>query len=127
MAENKKVVLLGNSGSGKSNTLGILVGDMSLCTGEKTVGVNVRTYTSDSGCQFDIWDCAGYSSNRGLDDGYYISADIAIIFGGGEKYITTERWKKALLRVVPEAKIFVLNKAKATRVKKILEKLDEAQ
>lgn len=66
-----------------------------------TLGVEVHPYRTD-GKVFNLWDCAGKEKLGGLRDGYYINANIALIFHGGEEFITPEEWEINVKRVMGE-------------------------
>src|SRR5665811_319128 len=78
-----KVVVCGGSASSKTSFVRRFIsGDF-----EKehfpTLGVEVHPisfYTGDGTIQFNTWDCSGTDGWKGLDDGYYIKLDGAIIF-----------------------------------------------
>jgi len=85
---HKKVVFIGDTCTGKSSlvhmfgnptehsTLGVPT--LGLPTlGVPTLGVEVFPVFEN---KINVWDCAGYEKNLGLGDGYYIQADMAIIF-----------------------------------------------
>lgn len=77
-----KICLIGEGGVGKSTFLKrYLTGDFSM-NYVATLGVEVmpiRIYTNHGPICFNVWDCAGQEKFGGLRDGYFISADAAII------------------------------------------------
>ena len=64
-----------------------------------TIGVEVHPYRTENKV-FNLWDCAGKEKFGGLRDGYYIQADVALIFHGGEQWITPEEWEVNVRRVL---------------------------
>lgn len=94
---NYKVVIVGNAQSGKTTYI------RRLLTGEytknyiPTLGVEVHPlvfHTNKGIVTFNVWDCAGDERYAGLDDGYFIGADAAIVFctnENDEKHITKFR------------------------------------
>jgi GTPase SAR1 family protein len=78
-----KVVFVGNARSGKTRACSKL-----LCSSKgamtpyiPTYGAEVYQYTNEYGTEFDIWDCAGDKERSGLRDGYFVGADICVVFG----------------------------------------------
>jgi len=75
-----KVLFIGNTRTGKTNTVNRLKG-LKNVPHRSTVGAEVYTYTNANGTEVSIWDCAGKEENLGLRDGYFIGADLAVVFG----------------------------------------------
>ena len=79
---NYKIVLFGDKGVGKTTFLKRhLTGEFSKSY-IATLGVDViplRFNTNYGPLVFNVWDCAGDEKFKGLDDGYYINADGAIL------------------------------------------------
>ena len=78
-----KVVVVGAGGTGKSSWVSRLQGSEFQPKYLPTMGVEVHPfafYTPRGPIQFNVWDCAGQERLRGLDDGYYINANAAIVF-----------------------------------------------
>ena len=94
--DTKKVVLLGNSKSGKSYIMKKILQEQCMSdndwiqdvTGrprlnyhQPTLGVEVYPFNSKKNI-YNIWDCGG----RYRNEDYCIGSDIAIIFKGGDTY-----------------------------------------
>jgi GTP-binding nuclear protein Ran len=75
-----KVLFIGNTRTGKTNTVNRLKG-LKNVPHRPTVGADVYTYINKNGTEVSIWDCAGKEELTGLRDGYFIGADVAVIFG----------------------------------------------
>lgn len=77
-----KVVLIGDSETGKTSWVKCLVGDISpKYVGTIAVDVTCVSFTTNYGMiNFNVWDTAGQEVFRGIGDGYYIGADAAIVF-----------------------------------------------
>jgi GTPase SAR1 family protein len=73
-----KVVLVGDSGSGKTNYCRQLMGLPLANKHFKTIGAEVHS-VNINGKEYSIWDTAGDPNHAGLDDGYYLGADAFII------------------------------------------------
>lgn len=115
-----KVILVGNSASGKTTTCYKVIGypldyffDYTNLVKERfdrkittTMGVEIEPFRPLSGGKYNIWDCAGKEKLRGLGDRYYVEAKIALIFHGGENYRTPEQWIQEVRSVVPNVQIY---------------------
>ena len=75
-----KVLFIGNTRTGKTHTVNRLKG-LKNVPYNPTIGADVYTYTNKNGTEVSIWDCAGKEEHAGLRDGYFIGADVAVIFG----------------------------------------------
>ena len=94
--ENKKVVLVGDAGVGKTTLVRFAL------TGEQvqryipTMGVDVWPILWNSPqkgtIRFNIWDCAGDPQNGGLHDGCYIQTQIAIVLYKNDEWQTQKDW-----------------------------------
>lgn len=123
MASPQKVVLVGNSQSGKTTVCYNLMGlDYDIVP--PTAGVFVHIYTSPNGNGYMIWDCAGSKLLEGLGaKGYCLGADIVIIFDGGKKYKTKQQREAEVRKTAPKAKIYYAKGSldkKEDKVRKIL-------
>ena len=82
-----KVLLVGNSNVGKTTFVNYLLTNKFTEEHSPTLGVEVYPYVFNTNygniiCEF--WDCAGKYEYRGIDTGYYISANGAIIMYNDE-------------------------------------------
>ena len=76
-----KIVLIGDTNTGKTTFLNKLVGNNKNAV--QTLGVDVTPFDlhfNNDKIRINFWDCAGDQKFRGLGDGYYIGANGAIIF-----------------------------------------------
>lgn len=101
-----KILFVGNGGVGKSTVLNRYK------TGKfdkryiPTTGAEVHPLifkTNKGDVTLNIWDCAGDHRYRGLEDGYYIGADAAIIFFAvtdQKSYDDVKNWYKMVRRVL---------------------------
>jgi GTPase SAR1 family protein len=101
-----KVVFVGDAKTGKSRAASRLLGS---CKGAMTpyaptYGAVVHHYTNTYGSDFDIWDCAGNNEYRGLRDGYFVGADICVVFGHNQY-----EWVRDVQRVSEDVIIYVFN------------------
>ncbi len=123
-----KVVFLGDGGVGKSQVVRKLMNSQSIVPQEigsnvfphefdprnpekyvPTLGVEVYPYTSSiSGTVYNIWDVAGQEKFGGIRAGYYIDADMAIVFESVFGESSTERWRRDFLRVCPDKPILTI-------------------
>ena len=82
-----KIVFVGDAKTGKSRAVSRLLGSMkgAMTPYIPTYGAEVVHYTNGHGTHFDIWDCAGDREKSGLRDGYFVGADICVVFGHNQK------------------------------------------
>lgn len=86
-AKRYKVILVGDSNVGKSTYVNYLLTNKFTEEYSQTFGADVYPYVFNSNYGpiiFEFWDCAGKYENRGIDSGYYISANGAIIMYNDE-------------------------------------------
>ena len=82
MANTFKIVVVGPGQSGKTTWVKRLLTGQFENLYVPTLGVEVhpiRYNTNHGPICLNVWDCAGREQYRGLRDGYYIAADIAIV------------------------------------------------
>lgn len=130
----KKVIFVGNSKTGKTHVVKELCGITSQNVKYiPTLGVEVHPYvipstnTAYPKC-FNIWDCAGDARYKGLNEKYYVDADIAIIFTGGDGgnnhtecgNISSSEYLNRVKNVCPSSKIHVVNNPSANTIINIL-------
>lgn len=118
-----KVIFVGNACSGKTFVAKKLMHE-EFDNYIPTLGVEVHPYRGPNN-NYNIWDCAGKEELSGLRDGYYINANIAFVFLGGETYLTQAKWVQAIRKVcnatVPIYFVSGTNEDKVEYVKNILE------
>src|SRR3989338_7066712 len=102
-----KIVLLGNSGVGKSCYVSRLQKEGKFIQSFRpTIGVEVRPMlfeTTAGPIHFSLWDCAGSEKLGGLRDGYYIGANAGILMFDvtqRSSYKDCRNWYRDLDRVV---------------------------
>jgi len=101
-----KVLFVGEAKSGKTRACRKIVGSTfgSMTPYIPTVGAEVYKYTNNHGTTFDIWDCAGKDENSGLRDGYFVDAEICVVFGYKQK-----EWVRDVQRVSEDVIVYVFN------------------
>lgn len=102
--EEYKIVVLGESGVGKTTYIRQLLGKEPRENYKPTQGVNVRLFRFD-GVQFTLWDIASDSKLRGLGKDYYIKANGALILFDSSKKESIEKWENEFREVCPNAPI----------------------
>ena len=75
-----KVILLGNTGTGKSSYLYRLTEGRPISDNTMTIGVDFKAWTTDAGTKVYIWDTAGQENFRAIIRSYYRDAVGALIF-----------------------------------------------
>lgn len=97
-----KIVLIGDSGVGKSNLLSRFTHDEFNLESKSTIGVEFATksiQTDGKTIKAQIWDTAGQERYRAITSAYYRKAVGALIVYDISKYITfenVERWLKEM-------------------------------
>jgi GTPase SAR1 family protein len=101
-----KVVFVGNAKTGKSRAVSRLLGSFkgAMTPYAPTYGAEVFHYTNAHGSHFDIWDCAGNKECGGLRDGYFVGADICVVFGHNQY-----EWVRDVQRVSENVITYVFN------------------
>ena len=112
--ENKKVILIGDGGVGKTTFVRKLL-DLNFSPQYvPTLGVEVHPVIAN-GIQYNVWDCAGQEKFEGLSDGYYINSDIAIIMCSADSKLSQRNlvgWISDARRICPDIQIVIcLNKS----------------
>lgn len=107
MQSPRKLVLIGNSGSGKTSLCGLLKG-YSVGTLPKTIGCDVIPYLRNE-VVYSIWDTAGDPSLMVMGPIYYMAADCIAVVHGGQGYKTPEQWEELARKTVPTAVIWHLD------------------
>ena len=98
-----KVVILGNSGVGKSSIILRFVADNFKSDGEATIGASYMgkiMQFNDKSIKFNIWDTAGQERFHTLAKMYYRDADAAILvydITNQESFDGLKRWHAELL------------------------------
>lgn len=120
MASNKiqsfKIILLGDSGTGKSSYVTRLTGEFK----DKyvpTIGTQITTIyqkTSQGYVRFNIWDAAGNKEHLGLFDKFYMYSDAALIFYDVTRQSTLRKlnaWNTDIIKICdPIPTVFCANK-----------------
>ena len=99
----QKVILVGNSSSGKTSICRQLMGQPSKKDQPPTLGVEVHFYYTPM-CTYSLWDCGG--QHRGLGSGYYHGATMAFVFHGGPHYQTPQAWEQEVKMVAPNVQVY---------------------
>ena len=113
MAKSFKVVLIGDGGVGKSTFRKYHLTSEFEEVYIPTLGVTVDPIKFDTNCgpiTFNVWDCAGQEKFSGLGEGYYISADAALIFFDVTSRISFKNaawWKNEFKKVCPDAPVIL--------------------
>jgi len=76
-----KVLFVGSARSGKTTALNRLVGRGNHGPYKPTNGAEITSFVNKNGASIDVWDCGGAEGYMGLADGYYVGADICVLFG----------------------------------------------
>jgi GTP-binding nuclear protein Ran len=107
-----KIVLLGNTGSGKTSFVRYLLTGEVVSRHVPTLGVEVHPLvfrTSIGQIRLNMWDTAGDERFGGLCDGYYIKADGAYIFSSADEMRDAaeeyRKWNCDVKRVVASAPV----------------------
>lgn len=113
MAEKKtyKIVLIGPTNSGKTSFANYVKSGKFSENYLATLGVECHTWQNIADdVTFAIWDVAGDPKLRGLGDGYYIGADLCVLFLPVNNSTKEERGKFGLefKRVCPHTPIIVV-------------------
>jgi len=122
MSTPKKVLFLGNQGTGKTHVIRQLLGT---CFQRgvyfATMGTDIHTYISPSGSEYSIWDCAGKLIFKGKIDDYCIGADIAFIFADMQVGPTScDSWREEVKWFSPTTQIYYVVKSDLDFIKGIL-------
>jgi len=99
MNTTRKLLLVGDGGVGKTSWVKTLTGENR--NFEKkyiaTLGVEVKNFGF-----FDIWDIAGQEKYSGLQDGYFLNGDCAIIMfdlTSRTSYKNAKSWRRRIMNV----------------------------
>jgi GTPase SAR1 family protein len=76
-----KVLFVGSARSGKTTALNRLLGRGNHGPYKPTNGAEITSFVNKNGVYIDVWDCGGAKGHTGLADGYYVGADICVLFG----------------------------------------------
>lgn len=121
---SRKVVLIGNSGSGKTKALKEIKGESTTnYIHTPTLGVQVRPVKSGT-TVYNIWDTAGDRRFRGLGDGHYINADMFIVCTGGNANSpgakTPAQWTTYARNVCPNATFYYIHNVSGASLASVL-------
>lgn len=106
--QSKKVVVLGPKQTGKTKFVKSVVYNhfyASSSNYQPTLGVEVHSLTC-AGFSIDFWDCAGDPKFGGLGKGYYLNADVALLFKGADEE-ENQQFLNDFLEISPSAAIVV--------------------
>jgi len=95
-----KVIFIGEAKSGKTTAVNRLLGLGSHGPYKATVGADVHAFVNKHETTVELWDCSG--SKRGLGEGYYVGADICVIFSSDPAI-----WASIAKKVMPEIVVYV--------------------
>lgn len=95
-----KVVLIGDAASGKTEFVRRTIGADPRNAYVPTVGVEVRS-VMHRGARYEFWDVAGNERLGGFREGYYVSADLAIVVSRHD----SRRWIREFRAVCPHARV----------------------
>lgn len=103
MTEQYKIVVVGPAKVGKTAWLTRLLSGDFVNRYVPTLGVEIHPLdfnTPQGTIRFNVWDCAGNETYKGLGDGYYIGAKAAIVAGDPEtRQSELGRWQTEVARV----------------------------
>ena len=95
-----KVIFIGDAKSGKTAAINRLLGRGGHAPYKPTVGADVHIIVNQQATTVELWDCGGRTS--GLGEGYYVGADICVIFGDNPAV-----WLALAKKVMPEIVVYV--------------------
>lgn len=105
--QSKKIILVGNSKSCKTSVCRLILNvNPPAGTTTPTVGVTVIPFSTVNENVCTIWDTAGDPKLAVLGDAFYMSADVCLIFEGGEEYRTPEQWEIIVRNVSPDIEFY---------------------
>jgi len=91
--QTKKIVLIGESQTGKSSYVKLLLTGQYQIEYIPTMGVEVYPIVYEC-LTFNVWDTSGVEKFGGLRDGYYIQANSFLVFADTEK--NTNKWLREI-------------------------------
>ena len=106
-----KLVLIGNSGVGKSAIIQRMIYNMFLLNNPSTIGAAYQTFKFDDKIKIDIWDTAGQERFRTITSTYYRGAcGIFVIFDltNMESYINITKWINEVDKYCNDIKIYIV-------------------
>lgn len=125
-----KCVLIGDAKVGKTTFLKKLLTEEYNSEYKPTLGLEVHPLnfrTTGGEIIFNIWDTAGKKKFAGLDDGYYIQADCAIIMLNPKRIWRLAYWYRKLKRVCEKPIPIIIALTKIDKAKYIPEKMKNNQ
>lgn len=99
-----KVVVVGDSGAGKTSFIERLMNDYFRCDPDSTIGAAVKTYRIN-GNKFIFWDTAGQERFRSIIPLYYKSCHCVFVFydmSDFDKHAGIPFWLKSIHEEVPD-------------------------
>lgn len=104
----RKVLLVGNGGSGKTTFITAAISGQFVRKYIPTVSVTVSSLTTESHV-LNFWDTAGQEKFGFLREGYYIGADVVMIFISQDSpYNNVQSWYKEVRRVCPHVPVMLV-------------------
>uniref|UniRef100_A0A6B2LLU2 Uncharacterized protein n=1 Tax=Arcella intermedia TaxID=1963864 RepID=A0A6B2LLU2_9EUKA len=110
----KKLLLVGDSGTGKSNLLSRYTNNTFHSQYRSTIGVEFSTKTTQvdgKSLKLQIWDTAGQERYRAITGAYYRGASgILLVYDvtSTQSFANLENWHKEIMEHAPEAKLIVV-------------------
>ena len=123
MSRTKKLLLVGDSGVGKSVFVKCMTHEGFIKGYRPTLGVEAHTILDiDRDIQYEVWDVAG-RNNDSMRSAYYINGNIAIIMYDVTCKSTSKsvkKWRKEIECVCPNIPIYVIGNKADLEHKKVL-------
>lgn len=111
MTKQYKIVLLGDGGCGKTTFINRHLSGNFEKRYLTTMGCWVTPIDINENTEFSIWDTSGQEKYGGLREGYYIQADLAIIFYDVTSKITynnVEQWYNDFKKICPNSPCIII-------------------
>jgi GTPase SAR1 family protein len=131
MQQYVKVLVVGNAFTGKTTCVRQLINPNHVVSpieeainamSVHTLGVEVDVFKTRNAV-YNIWDTAGLPRYEGLGQGYYVGAQVVLLFEG-EGAKTQEQWAARIQAVCPNVPIFLLrgsNREKLIQMQQVLQ------
>lgn len=102
-----KVVLIGDTRSGKTTFINRSIYRRFESKFTPTLGVEVESFRYRNSI-LNIWDTAGDDRYVGLKDGYYLKADVFLVFCNSETYRNIQNWIDLARRTSRNARFVII-------------------